>query len=110
MPVFVNLLTALGWSLLDSFWQIAAVWTAYFVLTGGNKRISAAGKHNLAFMFVAIGSGWFIYSFIHFLNEPVDPIISGFISFAPSINRWIPYLSLVYLFILILRLAQYGFQ
>jgi Zn-dependent protease with chaperone function len=109
MPAFVNILTALGWSLLDSIWQMAAVWTAYFILTADNKRISAAGKHNLALMFVAIGSGWSVYSFVHILNRPVDPILSGFIPFTPSINHWIPYLSLVYLLILIQRLLQYGF-
>lgn len=110
MPAFVSILTALGWSLLDSFWQLAAVWTAYYFLTADNKRMSAAGKHNLAFMFVAIGSGWFVYSFIHLLNEPVTPIVPGFIPGAQSVNRWIPWLGLVYLFILIIRLVQYGLQ
>ena len=110
MPAYVSFLTALGWSLLDSIWQMAVLWTAYYFLTAGNKRISAAGKHNLAFMFVAMGSGWFIYSFIHLLNEPALPLIPGFIPGLQQVNRWVPFLSLVYLLIFILRFIQYGLQ
>jgi beta-lactamase regulating signal transducer with metallopeptidase domain len=110
MPAFQSILTALGWSLMGSIWQMAAVWTAYYCLTAYNRRISSAGKHDLAFMFVAIASGWFVYSFIHVLNEPAIPVISGFIPVTETISRRIPYLSLVYLVILTVRFIQYGYQ
>ena len=42
MSAFLSLLTTLGWSLLDSIWQMAALWMAYGFLTSGNKRFSAA--------------------------------------------------------------------
>jgi beta-lactamase regulating signal transducer with metallopeptidase domain len=110
MPSYVGFLSAITWSLLDSIWQMAIVWTAYYILTNGNKQISAAGKHNLAFMFVTMGSGWFVYSFVHLLNQPVLPIVAGFIPVPVSVKNYIPYLSLVYFVILSIRLIQYCLQ
>jgi beta-lactamase regulating signal transducer with metallopeptidase domain len=110
MPVYSNLLTALGWSLLDNIWQMAACWMAYGMLTFGNKRFSATAKHNLALMSVMTGSAWFIYSFFHLVNEPADHLISGFIPVSEAADQWIPYGTMVYLAILTVRGFQYGIQ
>ena len=110
MPSYVGFLTALTWSLLDSIWQMAIIWTAYYILTNGNKQISAAGKHNLAFMFVSMGTGWFVYSFVHLLEQPVSPIVAGFIPVPVSVKNYIPLLSLVYFLILSIRFIQYCVQ
>ncbi len=106
---YMGLLTALGWSLLDSVWQMAVLWTFYYLLTAGNKRFSAAGKHNLALLFVVFSVEWFIYTFVHLLREPAVPVISGFIPVSSTAGRCIPYLSGLYLLILLVRLVQYGF-
>ena len=79
MAAYVGLLTALGWSLLHSIWQMAVLWTAYYILTTDNKRFSAAGKHNLSLLFIVFCVEWFVYTFIHLLGEPAVPVISGFI-------------------------------
>ncbi len=110
MTAFLSLLTALGWSLLDSIWQMAALWVAYGFLTTGYKRFSAAEKHNLALLFVLIGSSWFLLSLVQYLNEPKEHFISGFIPVSVKTNRWIPYLSGVYLIIITGRFVQSGFQ
>jgi hypothetical protein len=52
-----SILTALGWSLLNSFWQMAILWIAFYLLTAGNKRVSATGKHS------SVRSGLFTISF-----------------------------------------------
>jgi beta-lactamase regulating signal transducer with metallopeptidase domain len=41
-------LEALGWSLIDSFWQAGAVWIFYSILTLNGKKFTAAVRHNLA--------------------------------------------------------------
>ncbi len=110
MTAFLSLLTALGWSLLDSIWQMAALWVAYGLLTAGCKRFSAAEKHNLALLFVLMGSSWFLFSLVEYLNEPREHFISGFIPVSVKTNRWIPYLSGVYLIIITGRFVQSGFQ
>jgi Zn-dependent protease with chaperone function len=110
MSGYSTLLTALGWSLLNSIWQMAVVWTAYSLLTLGNKRISAAGKHNLALLFVVIGSGWIITSFFQLLHGPANNFVSGFIPVSQTVNRWIPFVSSIYLLVLMARFLKYGFR
>jgi Zn-dependent protease with chaperone function len=110
MPAYTSLLTALGWSLMDSIWQMAVLWTVYYILTAGNKRFSAAFKHNLILLFVFFGSEWFVYTFIQLSKEPANSFGLGFIPISTSANRWVPYLSTFYLFILIARLIQFGFH
>jgi len=110
MAGIIFLLTALGWSLLNSIWQLAVVWTAYYTLTAGNKRISAAGKHNLALLFVSTGSGWMVCSFFQLLNDQSGLVVPGFLPVSRQINGWIPFISCIYLLILIVRFMKYGFQ
>jgi Zn-dependent protease with chaperone function len=110
MSAYVSFLTVLGWSLLDSIWQMAVVWMAYYLLTAGNIRISSAGKHNLILVFVFIGAEWFVYTLVHLINEPADRFSPGFIPVSSSVNRWIPCLSGIYLGVLIFRFLQYAFQ
>ncbi len=110
MSAYVSFLTVLGWSLLDSIWQMAVLWLAYYMLTVGNIRISSAGKHNLILVFVFIGAEWFIYSLVHLYNEPAARFSPGFISVSSSANRWISFLSSIYIGVLIFRFLQYGFQ
>ncbi len=110
MHGFSTLLTALGWSLLNSIWQLAVLWSFYFLITMGIKRISAAGKHNLALAFSMIGSGWLISTFFQLLNEPAYLIHSGFIPAFRSFNYWVPYISVLYIIVLAVRTVKYGFH
>src|SRR5450755_1145796 len=110
MSAYVSFLTVLGWSLLDSVWQMAILWMTYYMLTAGNNRISAAGKHNLILVFVFIGAEWFVYTLIHFLNGPAPSFLPGFIPVSPVADRMIPYLSAIYIGVLIFRFLQHGSQ
>jgi beta-lactamase regulating signal transducer with metallopeptidase domain len=110
MSAYVSFLTVLGWTLLDSIWQMAVLWLVYYLLTSGNIRISSAGKHNLILVFVFIGAEWFVYTLIHLLNEPTARFSPGFIPVSSSANRLIPYMSTVYLGVLIFRFLQFSFQ
>ena len=110
MSAYQSALTVLGWCLLDSIWQMAVMWMGYKMVTAGNKRISPAAKHNLILLFVFIGTEWFIYSFIHLLNEPTARFLPGFLPVLPVANDWITWLSIVYLLILSVRLLQYAAQ
>jgi Zn-dependent protease with chaperone function len=110
MSAFISFLTVLGWSLLDSTWQMAILWLTYYMLTAGNNRISSAGKHNLILVFVFIGAEWFIYTLIQLMSHPAIPSVSGLIPISTSANRWISYLSSVYLGVLLFRFLQHIFQ
>ncbi|HCL84032.1 MAG TPA: hypothetical protein DIC22_08650 [Chitinophagaceae bacterium] len=110
MPAYISFLNALGWSLLDSIWQMAVLWTIFYILTAGNIRISAAGKHNLILLFVFFGAEWFVYNFIQMLEKPAIFRDPGFIPVTSFVSRWIPYLGAVYLLIVSTRFLQSGIQ
>jgi hypothetical protein len=111
MSAYASILTALGWSLLASFWQMALLWVACYFLTAGNKHFSAAGKHNLILLFIVFSGEWFMYTFFHLLKEPDGPAIAGYIPVSSTFSRWIPtYVSGVYLLILAGRFIHYIFQ
>ena len=110
MSAYQSVLTVLGWCLLDSIWQMAVLWMGYKMVTSGDKRISPAGKHNLILLFVFIGTEWFVYSFIHLMNEPSARFLPRFIAVSPAANFGIYWLSIFYLVILSSRMAQYTGQ
>ncbi len=109
MPSNLHLLTAIGWSLLYSIWQMGALWVLFYIVAGNNSRFSPAVRHDLILTAVFINSGWFIYSFILFLKEPAATMFSGWIPVLPM-NRWMPYLSLIYLLIIVAHLFQFFFR
>jgi len=110
MTALPGLFTALGWSLLDSVWQMAVLWTGFCLLTSGNKRFSAAARHNLGIFFVTAGTAWFFISFGMSFTNPAAASINGFIPVSPSTNQWMPLLSVVYLSVLCFRILQLIFQ
>ncbi len=107
MSAYLSFLTVLGWSLLDSVWQMAVLWMVYWLLTTGNNRISPAGKHNLVLLFAFIGVEWFIYNFIHQLDKPRPVFADGLRPAFNYANQWIPFATAAYLISLIVRLAHH---
>ena len=57
---------ALGWSLIDSLWQVGALWGVYNLVTLNGRKYSASVRHNLALLSVNAGTLWFLFSL--FLN------------------------------------------
>ena len=102
-------LKALGWSLLDSFWQMGVLWLVYILLTGNRKKFNSTQKHTLALLSLAGGAFWFLISLIsrfYHLVKTETPIASGAAdsSLASSVSYLVsviepalPFLSLAYL-------------
>jgi len=57
-------LKALGWSLLDSLWQMALLWLVYIVLTANGKKLLSRQRHTIALLSLAGGSLWFVINLI----------------------------------------------
>lgn len=55
---------ALGWSLIDSLWQVGAIWIFYILFTKNGSRFSAEKRHSLAFGGMMTGSLLFFASII----------------------------------------------
>ena len=57
-------LKALGWSLLDSLWQMGLLWLVYVGLTMNGKKFLSRQRHTIALLSLAGGSLWFLVTLI----------------------------------------------
>jgi Zn-dependent protease with chaperone function len=102
-----GLLTSLGWSLLNSFWQMGLLWLLYSLVTLSPNRLTAAARHNLAFILLAFGAGWFLAGFFdrdQLLSAALfsGGFPAGLSVLAASIDQVLPYFSFIYLATLVL--------
>src|SRR5438128_1003674 len=111
-------LKALGWSLLNSFWQFGLLWLLFIVVNAGRKNFSATLKHALALILLVIGFIWFgiglsyryfAYSAENGLNNlqgvysdsELYAMITGFL------DNNLSYISAVYLFIVAILFVKF---
>ncbi|HTF28848.1 MAG TPA: M56 family metallopeptidase [Flavitalea sp.] len=107
-------LKALGWSLINSLWQMGIVWLLYQILTRNGTKFSAEKRHNLALLSQFTGSLWFIVTFIINLTMATEGAsvagsnaasgIGSAISLA--VEPLLPWLSLIYLVVTVLLLFR----
>jgi len=119
-------LRALGWSLLNSLWQMAFLWLVYAVFTHIFRRASASARHGLAVLLLGSGAVWTIIAFFNALLY-ADPATSAYnpglalfprVQWASSflqtgrelINECLPYCSTLYLLILLFLFVRCGRQ
>lgn len=116
-------LKALGWSLLDSLWQMGVLWLIYVLLTANGKKFNARQRHTLALLSLAGGSLWFLITLvINFYKAAAAPEIvtltvrAGETVLLPatspgSIATWLepvlPFLSVAYLLITALLFVRF---
>jgi len=122
-------LRALGWSLLNSLWQMAFLWLVYVVFTHIFRRASASARHGLAVLLLGSGTVWTIVTFFNafLFADPATSVASAgrwslalfpraqwVISFLQTgrelINDGLPYCSTLYLLILFFLFVRYGRQ
>ncbi|MDP4252041.1 MAG: M56 family metallopeptidase, partial [Bacteroidota bacterium] len=114
MSHFLNAenLNSLGWSLLNSIWQIGILWVIYLLIAKTSKRFSAAARYNLALLFSSLGFVWFLYG----LTSPVvhyEGIIYrlsfsiGLSPFSAFFSLVLPVLTTIYLLILLIWAVWY---
>jgi beta-lactamase regulating signal transducer with metallopeptidase domain len=107
------LLKALGWSLFNSLWQMAALWLCYLLLTALFRKMSSHVRHGLAVFLLGTGT---IACLVTFLNSyPADGSgqslsgnwLSSFHGARQTINQLLPYFSFLYLLALAFLFARY---
>lgn len=57
-------LSALGWALLHSLWQMGVLWLLYVVITANGRRFLARQRYNIALGLTAIGSLLFLLTIL----------------------------------------------
>ena len=107
------LLQALGWSLLNSLWQMGLLWFLYKVLILLFPDISARIRHGLILSLLVAGTFWSVWSFVPgFVSASkgaagILPVLAPVRSF---ISNFLPYGSSLYLLILAGLLVRYCYH
>jgi beta-lactamase regulating signal transducer with metallopeptidase domain len=112
---FINqsaFLKALGWSLLDSLWQMGLMWVVYVCLTANGKKFQARQRHTVALLSLTGGTLWFFITLvINFYKAAAAPeIVTVYLSTGDTATQQsllaqiaaycepaLPYLSVAYL-------------
>ncbi|MDP4217764.1 MAG: M56 family metallopeptidase [Bacteroidota bacterium] len=115
MPLFTQsaLLKALGWSLFNSLWQMAALWLCHLLLTALLRKSSSHVRHGLAVF--CLGTGTILFLVTLFNSYPAagsGQFFSGdwmpsFHGARQTINALLPYCSFLYLLALTFLFARY---
>jgi beta-lactamase regulating signal transducer with metallopeptidase domain len=104
-----SFLEALGWSLLDSLWQMGSLWIVYILLTLNGKKFSASVRHSLSLLALAGGTAWFVLTlglnYYNAINDQALYSLSWFFKdgIGNALDNWryldsaIPALSFLYL-------------
>ncbi len=109
-------LHALGWAILNSFWQMAVLWISYQFITSTLNNLASSTKANICSITMISGFAWFVYTFVSFhaqsdfqqffssFNGKVFALDKHFI--IESFNQYLPYISFIYLMILLFPLLN----
>ncbi|MHA4846848.1 M56 family metallopeptidase [Flavitalea antarctica] len=104
-------LKALGWSLIDSLWQMGVVWLLYLAITRRGKNFNADIRHNLALFSLSAGSLCFIFSLIFnsFSSRPaIAAGLSRILGQVPAkIELILPWLSVAYLLMTVILAIRF---
>ncbi len=122
-------LEALGWALVNSWWQFGILWFVWLLLQKLWPQPSSSFRFNLALGLLLTGTAWvFATGFLHYAeavnsgngsSSPVSPAgleltntgLEGWWTFFQSLlHAIIPYLSITYLGWLLLRSVRMGYQ
>lgn len=110
----VNFLQSLGWSLINSLWQMALLWVVYQFITVFFQKIRPAHKTSVATLLTFFGFAWFIYTLISSLISENNSITSFYNRGMISDTGWkyfagkiLPYASFVYLVVLMAPVWQF---
>ncbi|HEX9512333.1 MAG TPA: M56 family metallopeptidase [Puia sp.] len=109
------LLKALGWSLFNSFWQMALLWLLYRVLLAIFPKASAHARHGLACLVLGAGVVWAALSgtspWPDGLFQAGDHLGTSFWQAGREfINGALPYCSFLYLLALAFLFTRYTHQ
>ena len=106
-----QLLQSLGWALLNSLWQMAALWFVYQIACCFLQKGRSTHRANLASSLLLTGFGWFVSTIFIFYNdlskgEAISSPLSTYINtdWLPGSLNWI---SGIYLLLLVLPLLRF---
>lgn len=112
-------LEALGWTLLNSWWQLGILWVLFLFLKKVLPRLYASTRYSFALAFLLIGMAWSLISFFLRWSHPFtetsyltrinnNGIYSAYGLLMEYTRVFLPYLSMVYLAWLTVRIIRFS--
>jgi bla regulator protein BlaR1 len=108
-----NFLDALGWAIIHSFWQMAALWVVYQLFCVIINKAVHSLKSSVAVALLITGFGCFIFTFIYIFNglQSADPLaqvsLFSFENPIVNLNSIMPVVAVIYLSLLLLTVSRY---
>lgn len=110
-------LKGLGWSLMDSIWQLGLLWLIYHLLTVRGKKLTAASRYNLALLSLLGGLSLFLAGICYRVisGNTASSLFSGVIlinyDFSSGLSQSIiSFISGAYILIAMLLIIKLFFQ
>lgn len=108
------LLQALGWAIANSIWQAGLLWLLYQVIINLDTKLPAVVKHHLGFILLLGSFCWFVGTLIQNYWLFASGDTTAFL-FPMGESRWsirlinnsLPFLSLIYLALLVLHFTNF---
>jgi beta-lactamase regulating signal transducer with metallopeptidase domain len=109
LPVFEHayFLQSVGWAIANSLWQTGILWLLFQAIITFDKKLPALVKYHLSLVFLFTGFTWFLFTLVQnyrFLTNDTGPgeifLFPVGIGWMKNFNQLLPYLSIVYLFLL----------
>jgi beta-lactamase regulating signal transducer with metallopeptidase domain len=108
-PVYQSaFLKALGWSLIDSLWQMGGLWFLYVLITGNSKKFTASFRYSLALITLFIGSVSVLLNVWINYQDPVREF--SIFGNAFFLINYLPVLSASYLIIASFYITRWLYQ
>ncbi len=111
-----NFLQSLGWTVLNSLWQMALLWVIYQFITAVFRTAKSSFRCLLASILPMTGFAWFIFTFISVFSSQADNTrfilpasvipVTNF-QFGNWLQNTLPVASVVYLVLLLLPAAHF---
>ncbi len=108
LPYPSSFLNALGWSLIDSLWQMGTLWIIYTLITRSRGKSSASFRYLLGLGFFSIGSLWFLINIGYNYYYPANSFSLSGLTF--SIDNYLPFIATSYLLVIIYLIFQWFYQ
>lgn len=110
-------LKGLGWSLMDSVWQLGFLWLMYHLLTIKGNKLTAASRYNLALLSLLGGISLFLLGIVYRVISGntssslfSDVILLNYDLSTPLTENIVSYISGAYILIALLLISKLFYQ
>lgn len=108
LPYPSSFLNALGWSLIDSLWQMGTLWIIYTLIIRSLRKSGPSFRYLLGVGLFSIGSLWFLINIGYNYYHPTNSFSLSGLTF--SVDNYLPFIATSYLLVITYLILQWFYQ